>query len=138
MGNKKSSTCQDKAHEYTPCDSSFIGGADFENSKDVSISGILIPNNELQKFKDLYFDYDYTLIKHDENHYFAYDFVSFKEKQTKVLAQGIAEINAVKPLTYVAFDYQKKAKHQKPAAQKKNETNKRRNKNKSRKQRKKF
>jgi hypothetical protein len=115
--------CQDKAHEYEPCDSSFVESPH-------TVNGLVIPNNELQKFKELYRDYDYTLIKHDDEHYFAYDFISFKQKQSKILSQGIAEINAVKPI-YLLSDYSQKSKHQKPAAQKQNEIEKRRAKNKN-------
>lgn len=114
--------CQNKAHDYEPCDSSFI-----ENPR--TVNGLLIPNNELQNFKELYRGYDYNIIKHDEEYYFAYDFVSLKEKQAKILAQGIAEINSVKP--FYLSSYSQKSKHPKTTAQKQNECKKRRSKNKA-------
>lgn len=101
--------CQDKAGEY------------------VSVNGLLIQKNELQNFKELYRGYDYTLIKHDEEHYFAHGFV----KQANILAQGIAGITAVKPI-YLPYNLEK-SKHPKTAAQKKNKIEKRRKINKARK-----
>lgn len=120
--------CQDKAHDYEPCENHL--GADVGNGKDISVTGLLVPNNELEKFKELYYGYDYSLIKHDEEHYFAYGFVSFKENKAKILTQELEKMNAVKPV-YLPSDYSKKAKHTKTEAQKQNSCEKRRSKNKA-------
>ena len=102
--------------------------------KPESLKPIKFLKSEIQGFRNAFSGYRYEL-QEDGDFYIASNFVSYKDLQAKILAEGIAKINDAKPV-YVFKDYEHKAKHQKCAIQKENECAKRRLKNKNRKQRK--